>query len=90
MVGASPTTYVILDKDAGWPHFSNGQDFDVAHVVMRPSQCGTLRLEWTGDQALKIICDQCGLALSSLGEHASKIGQVQIFYENFPAKSFWE
>ena len=90
MEDASATTYVLLDKDTGTPSYVNGKEFSASQVVMRPSQSGPLKLEWMNDQKLKIICDQCGLALHSLGNHAEKLGSVQIIYEGFPAKSFSE
>jgi hypothetical protein len=86
---ASPTTYVLLDKDMGSPS-TNGRELDPRRVVMRPSQCGPLRLEWVNDELLKIVCDHCGLAMRSIGNHADKIGTVHVIYEGFPSKSFWE
>jgi hypothetical protein len=90
MEDASPTTYVLLERDAGPPSYAYGQDFKGSDVVMRPSQCGPLRLMWIDDQTLQIICDKCDLALHSLGNHADKIGPIRIVYEGFPTKSFWE
>jgi hypothetical protein len=90
MEDASATTFVLLEKDGGPPSYAYDQDSKGGHVVMRPSQCGPLRLMWIDDRTLQIICDKCGLALHSLGNHADKIGPVQIVYEGFPTKSFWE
>jgi len=90
MEDASPTTYVLLSKDMGAPSYKNGQEFEPGTVVMRPSQCGPLRLEWISENTLKIICEHCGLAVHSIGSHASKVESVQLVYEDFPNKSFWE
>lgn len=90
MEDASATTYVLLEKDAGPPKYAYDQEFRAGDVVMRPSQCGPLKLEWIDDQTLRILCEKCGLALHSLGNHADKVGSVHIIYEGFPSKSFWE
>ncbi len=86
----SPTTYVLLDKDTGQPEYGNGEDFKESQIVMKPSQCGPLSLQWTGENTLKITCEKCGLAMSALGEHARGIGRVRIDYEGFPSMSSWE
>jgi hypothetical protein len=86
----SPTTYVLLDPDSGAPNYSNGVDFKDSQVVMKPSQCGPLTVQWTGDHELKVICEKCGLALSAVGQHASNVGAIRIAYEGFPEMSSWE
>jgi hypothetical protein len=86
----SPTTYVLLDKDTGAAHYENGVEFSDSQVVMKPSQCGQIKVEWIDDQALRVICDQCGLALSAIGRHADGIGAIRIEYEGFPEHSSWE
>jgi hypothetical protein len=86
----SPTTYVLLDRDSGAPNYLNGMDFRDSQVVMSPTQCGTLSLQWGGDWVLKIRCEQCGLALSGAGPHAQGMGAIRIEYEGFPETSSWE
>ncbi len=90
MTDASPTTYVLVDKDNGIPSYGYDQTFDRSQVVMRPSQCGPLKLHWADDLTLEIICEKCGLALNALGNNAAKVGPVRIVYKDFPQKSFWE
>jgi hypothetical protein len=87
MTDASPTTYVLLDADKGPPTYAPNQRFNAANVVMRPSLCGPLRLEWMSDLVLRIICDKCGLALP---RHLDKVGSVSIVYEGFPDTSFYQ
>lgn len=89
-VAASPTTYVLLDKDSGNSNYGNGVEFKDSQVVMKPSQCGPLGVQWSGDQVLKVICQKCGLALSAVGQHASGIGPIRIEYDGFPEMSSWE
>jgi hypothetical protein len=89
-VDTSPTTYVLLDKDSGKPDYGNGEDFADSQVVMKPSQCGPLDVQWDDDHLLKVICQKCGLALSAVGQHASGAGSVRIEYEGFPEMSSWE
>ena len=86
----SPTTYVLLDQDTGKPDYSNGVDFKESQIVMQPSQCGPLSVQWNDDQTLKVICDKCGIALSAVGQHASGVGRIRIQYEGFPERSSWE
>ena len=86
----SPTTYVLLDKDAGKPDYANGVNFIDSEIIMKPSQCGPLTVQWTDDKTLKVICDKCGIALSEVGQHASGMGAIRIQYEGFPALSSWE
>lgn len=90
MADASPTTYVLVSKDNGTPSYQYDQTFDPNQVVMRPSQCGPLKLEWTDDLTLEIICEKCGLGLNALGNNAAKVGPTRIVYKDFPQKSFWE
>jgi len=86
----APTTYVLLDTDTGKPEYGNGQDFKDAQVVMKPTRCGPLSVEWADDRTLKVKCEKCGLALSAVGEHATGIGATRIVYEGFPERSSWE
>ena len=90
----SPTTYVLLDQDAGKPEYEGGQDFKPSQIVIEPSQCGPLSVTWVQDRALKITCEKCGLALSALGSHPRAMGveggSVRIDYEGFPDMSSWE
>jgi hypothetical protein len=86
----SPTTYVLLDRDTGKPEFIKGVDFKDSQVVIKPSQCGPLRVEWVDDRTLQVICEKCGIALSAVGEHPSGVGAVRILYEGFPEMSSWE
>jgi hypothetical protein len=91
LVAASDVTFVLVDKSSsGSPHYENGQDFDAKFVAMSPSQCGPLQLTWVTDSLLRIKCADCGLALNALGRHANRIGTVQIVYDGFPDRSFWE
>lgn len=82
----SDVTFLLVDKDTGAPRYLNGQDFDNGILVMSPSQCGPLKLIWMNEHVLKIICQDCGEALESLGDHASIVGPIQILYEGFPEK----
>jgi hypothetical protein len=86
----SPTTYVLLDKDTGSAQYSNGAEFPSSQVVLKPSQCGPLDVNWVDDRTLKVICQKCGLALSAVGPHANSQGQIRIEYEGFPDTSSWE
>ena len=86
----SPTTYVLLSKDSGQAKYDNGENFRNDEIVMQPSQCGPLTVQWTGDHVLKVICEKCGLALSAVGQHASGMGEIRIEYDGFPEKSSWE
>jgi len=86
----SPTTYVLLDRDTGRPHYDNGEDFKDSHVAMKTSRCGTLSLQWPDANTLQITCEQCGLALSAVEEHTQGIGAIRIVYAGFPAQSSWE
>jgi len=47
----------------------------------------TLTVHWTDDNALRIICEKCGLALSALGPHARSMGAVRVDYDDFPEMS---
>jgi hypothetical protein len=89
-VDGSPTTYVLLDRDTGKPEYEPGEEFKESQVVMKPSQCGPLSLQWEDDTSLKVICEKCGLALSAVGQHASGVGTIQVSYEGFPDMSSWE
>lgn len=89
-VETSPTTYVLLDRDTGKPGYPNGVEFKDSQVVMKPDRCGALDLLWTDDQALAVICRNCGIALSAVGPHAGAIGPIRIDYEGFPDRSSWE
>ena len=86
----SPTTYVLLDKDTGKPQYDNGVDFQDAQVVMKPSQCGPLGVEWADDHLLRVICEKCGIALSAVGPHPSAMSSIRIEYSGFPDRSSWE
>jgi hypothetical protein len=86
----SPTTFVLLDRDTGKPDYRNGEEFREDQVVIRPSQCGTLNVEWSDDQVLKVICEKCGLSLSAVGQHPRGVGSIRIDYEGFPELSSWE
>jgi hypothetical protein len=86
----SPTTYVLLDRDAGQVEYDAGQDFKDSQVVMKPAQCGPLSLSWEDDSTLKITCEKCGIALSAIGEHARGVGAIQVQYAGFPDMSSWE
>lgn len=87
---ASPTTYVLLDRDTGKPNYANGAEFRDAEIVMKPSQCGPLNVRWEDDRLLKVVCEKCGLALSAVGQHAGGMGAIRIQYEGFPEMSSWE
>jgi hypothetical protein len=89
-IDTSPTTYVVLDADTGKPNYENGVEFKDSQVVMKPSQCGPMSVEWANDHMLKVICEKCGLALSGAGQHANTMGAIQVEYEGFPAVSSWE
>jgi len=89
-VDTSPTTYVLLDKDSGKPDYSNGVEFTDSQVVMKPTQCGPLDVQWSDDHLLKVICQKCGLALSAVGQHVGSMGPVRIEYDGFPEMSSWE
>jgi len=86
----SPTTYVLLDRDSGSANYRHGMDFNDSQVVMSPTQCGPLTLDWAGDSLLRIRCVNCGLALSAAGQHAQGMGTIRIEYDDFPATSSWE
>jgi hypothetical protein len=87
---SGPTTFVLLDPGYGRVRYGNGEDFNDSRVVMKPVQCGPLRLTWASDTLLKITCDGCGLALSAAGPHAGSMGPVKIEYDGFPDVSSWE
>jgi len=89
-VGTSPTTYVLLDRDSGTFDYQQGMDFKESQVVMKPSQCGPVSVKWTDNNALKITCEKCGLALSAIGPHAQGVGAIKIEYDGFPEMSSWE
>ena len=86
----SPTTYVVLDKDSGAAAYANGVEFTASQVVMKPTQCGPLSVKWSGDYALTVVCEKCGLALSAVGPHADGLGPIKIQYDGFPQMSSWE
>ncbi len=86
----SPTTYVLLDKDSGAATYENGVDFTESQVVIKPTQCGPLSLKWTDENALRITCEKCGLALSAVGSHPRAMNSVRIDYVGFPEMSSWE
>ncbi len=86
----SPTTYVLLDKDAGSAMYENGMEFTDSQVIIKPTQCGPLSLKWTDENALRITCEKCGLALSAVGPHPRAMNTVRIDYEGFPEMSSWE
>ena len=86
----APTMYVLLERADGPPDYENGQDFERSEVVMKPERCGPLTVEWTGDLALRVKCDQCGLALAEAGRHAGTMGPVRVEYSGFPERSSWE
>lgn len=86
----SPTTFVLLDKDSGRPGYENGQDFKDSETVLRVNDCGPLMVQWVDDSTLRVICSQCGLALSAIGEHPSAMGSIRVQYDGFPAVSSWE
>jgi hypothetical protein len=89
-VDTSPTTYVLLDKDLGKADYGNGAEFKDSQVVMKPSQCGPLDVQWENDHLLRVICQKCGLALSAVGQHASGMDSIHIEYDGFPEMSSWE
>ena len=86
----SPTTYVLLDPNHGGPGYENGMEFEDSQVLMKPTQCGPLALEWVNDGLLKVRCEKCGLSLTSVGRHAEWMDGVRIEYEGFPEVSSWE
>jgi len=86
----SPTTYVLVDRDAGKPKYENGEEFKDSHIAMKTSRCGTLSLQWPDARTLQITCEQCGLALSAVEEHTQGMGAIRIVYAEFPAQSSWE
>ena len=86
----SPTTYVLLDPYTVKPDYGNGADFKDSQIVIKPSQCGALAIEWTDDSTLKVICQKCGISLAAVGEHPSGMGSVRVQYEGFPEMSSWE
>jgi hypothetical protein len=86
----SPTTYVLLDPYTAKPDYDNGTEFKDSQVVIKPSQCGPLSLEWVDDGTLKVICEKCGISLAAVGDHPSGVGSVRIQYEGFPEMSSWE
>jgi hypothetical protein len=86
----APTTFVLLDSDRGKPDYQNGDDFPDSEVVMKPSRCGPLSIQWVDESTLKVTCEQCGLALSAVGGHVSGMGQTRIEYAGFPDASSWE
>jgi hypothetical protein len=87
---ATPTTYVLLDRDTGKVDYPNGMEFKDSQVVMNPVQCGPLGLAWSNDHLLKVICQKCGLALSAAGQHADRWNSIRIEYDGFPETSSWE
>lgn len=86
----APTTYVLLDAADGPPNYENGQSFKESQVVMKPSRCGPLSLQWTSDTALQVTCEKCGLALAEAGRHATGMGAIRVDYVDFPERSSWE
>jgi len=85
-----PVTYVLLSDDHGDPSYPSGVDFPADQVVMKPTHCGRLTLEWNGDQDLMIVCESCGLSMAAVGQHADQLGMTKIEYEGFPESSSWE
>jgi hypothetical protein len=86
----SPTTYVLLAPYTDRPDYESSAEFKDSQVVIKPSQCGPLSLEWTGDRTLKVICEKCGISLAAVGDHPNGVGSVHIEYEGFPETSSWE
>jgi len=86
----SPTTYVLLHPYTAKPEYGNGEDFPQSQVVIQPTQCGALGVEWADDKTLKVICEKCGIALSAVGAHPSGVGAVKVEYQGFPEMSSWE
>jgi hypothetical protein len=86
----SPTTYVLLDPYTAKPEYDNGADFKDSQVVIKPTQCGPLSVEWTDDRTLRVICEKCGISLAAVGAHPSGVGPVRVEYEGFPDMSSWE
>lgn len=86
----SPTTFVLLDKGAAAHKYKNGQDFREAEVVIKANDCGPLAVQWVDDSTLKVVCNQCGLSLSAVGEHPSAMGPIRVVYDGFPPVSSWE
>jgi hypothetical protein len=86
----SPTTYVLLDRESESHHYARGVEFKDAQVVMKPTQCGPLSVQWSGDTVLGVRCDKCGLALAAVGRHAESMGPIRIEYDGFPEMSSWE
>lgn len=89
-VDNSPTTYVILDENAGKPDYEQGHEFRDSQIIMKPTRCGPLSLKWTGNSALTITCEKCGISLTALGPHAQGMGAIKIDYDGFPEVSSWE
>jgi hypothetical protein len=89
-VDTRPTTYVVVDKDTGKSAYANGEDFQDSQVAMKATQCGPLELRWTDDRSLKVICQNCGLALSAVSLHAGAVGAVRVEYDGFPERSSWD
>lgn len=85
-----PTTFVLLDQDSPRLNYENGQDFKDSEIVIKANDCGPLTVQWVDDRTLKVICSQCGLALSAVGEHPSAMGSIRVEYEGFPSVSSWE
>ena len=88
-VDTTPTTYVLVDKDTGKPHYSSHAEFKDSQIALKATQCGALQVRWTNDLALTVICQNCGLALSA-AQHASGVGRIRVEYEGFPERSSWE
>jgi len=89
-VNTSPTTYVLLERNSGSFDYQPGMEFKDSQVVMKPSQCGPLSVKWTDNNALKITCEKCGIALSAVGPHPQGMGPIKIEYDGFPEMSSWE
>ena len=86
----APAMYVLLEQADGAPKYENGQEFEKSEVVMKPLRCGPLSVHWTGDLALEVECERCGLALAEAGPHAGTMGPVRVEYSGFPEQSSWE
>ncbi len=89
-IDTSPTTYVLVDKDPGKPSSFKDTDFKDSQVAMKATQCGPLELRWMDERSLKVICQNCGLALAAVSQHAGAVGSVRVEYDGFPQRSSWD
>ena len=88
-VDTTPTTYVLVDKSTGKPHYSSYAEFKESQIAMKATQCGALEVQWMSDLALTVICQNCGLALPA-AQHATGVVAIRVDYEGFPERSSWE